>query len=188
MVHVAIGSDGRFFHRPFYNNGHPRTDGFTVEGETIQSKDFMSLHYAARTLLSVMALDGLFERFPRLRGGCIEFGALWVITWLRQLDWTQRVFARSETELALPLSASEYIRRVVKFTPYSGEPVGWMVEQAGEELFMFSTDYPHPEGGRNPLSRFMESTATIGNAAAERFYWGNLADLLGRQAGVGMQS
>jgi hypothetical protein len=28
-----------------------------------------------------------------------------------------------------------------------------MFEQAGAELFLFSSDYPHIEGGRNPLKR-----------------------------------
>jgi predicted TIM-barrel fold metal-dependent hydrolase len=183
MVHVGLGSDGRHFHRPFYDNGRNAGADFTIEGETIFSKDFMSLHYSARTLLSVMAIDGLFERFPRLRGACVEFGALWVVTWLQQLDWTQRVFKRSEPDLDLPLSLSDYIRRAVRFTPYSGEPVGWMIEQAGADLFMFSTDYPHPEGGRDPLRRFKESLTSVDAPAAEDFYWRNFAYVLGIDAG-----
>jgi len=182
MVHVGLGTDGRYFHRPFYDTGRRAAGSFTIEGETIFSKDFMSLHYAARTLLSVMALDGVFERFPELRGGCVEFGALWVVTWLQQLDWTQHVFKRSEPGLDLPMKLSDYIRRAMRFTPYSGEPVGWMIEQAGHDLFMFSTDYPHPEGGRDPLKRFRESMGAVGEDAAEDFYWRNFAYLLGTDA------
>ena len=44
------------------------------------------------------------------------------------------------------------MRRQVRFTPFPTEPVGWMIEQAGAELFLFSSDYPHPEGGRDPLA------------------------------------
>ena len=61
---------------------------------------------------------------------------------------------RFEPYLNLPMRASEYARRQLKFTPFPPEPVGWMIEQAGAELFLFSTDFPHPEGGRDPLKRF----------------------------------
>lgn len=29
-----------------------------------------------------------------------------------------------------------------------------MIAQAGPELFMFSSDYPHPEGTRDPVGKF----------------------------------
>ena len=89
----------------------------------------------------------------------------------------QQMFIKAEPHLALPLPASDYVRRALKFTPYSREPVGWMIEQAGDELFLFSTDYPHPEGGRNPLKRFEESLGGTSPEAVERFYAGNFAEL-----------
>ena len=79
----------------------------------------------------------------------------------------------------LALRPSEYVRRQLRFTPYSQEPVGWMIEQAGEELFLFSSDYPHPEGGRNPYKRFEESLAATSERAKQRFYSGNFAELMG---------
>lgn len=137
------------------------------------------IHHPPETFLGCMALDGVFERFPRLRGGCIEQGALWVVPWLRRLDIAQETFRRTEPDLALPLRASEYIRRQVRFTPFPTEPVGWMIEQAGEELFLFSSDYPHPEGGRDPLHRFERSLEGISEQAKERFYAGNFAEMMG---------
>ena len=65
------------------------------------------------------------------------------------------------------------------FTPFPGEPVGWMIEQAGEDLFMFSTDYPHPEGGRDPQARFEAAMGEVTDAARHRFRYQNMADLLG---------
>jgi predicted TIM-barrel fold metal-dependent hydrolase len=53
-----------------------------------------------------------------------------------------------------------------------------MIEQAGPELFMFSTDYPHPEGGRDPLANFAKALAATSPADQERFYAGNLTELL----------
>jgi predicted TIM-barrel fold metal-dependent hydrolase len=59
--------------------------------------------------------------------------------------------------------------------------VGWLIEQAGEEIFLFSSDYPHPEGGRNPIKRFEESMDAAGTdtQARERFYASNFEDLMG---------
>jgi predicted TIM-barrel fold metal-dependent hydrolase len=67
----------------------------------------------------------------------------------------------------------------LKFTPFPGEPVGWMIEQAGPDLFMFSTDFPHPEGGRDPKAKFEDAMADVDDAALDRFYHGNMAELLG---------
>jgi predicted TIM-barrel fold metal-dependent hydrolase len=72
----------------------------------------------------------------------------------------------------------------LKFTPFSGEPVGWMMEQAGSELFMFSTDYPHPEGGRDPLAKFEESLAGVGESEKACFYAKNMAELLGSRVSL----
>jgi predicted TIM-barrel fold metal-dependent hydrolase len=120
----------------------------------------------------------VFEKFPGLRGGCIEQGALWVVPWLKRMDIAQESFQRTEPALKLPLKASDYIRRQVKFTPFPTEPVGWMIEQAGPELFLFSSDYPHPEGGRDPLARFARSLEGASEADKERFYSGNFADMM----------
>ena len=82
---------------------------------------------------------------------------MWVVPWLSKLDIAQDAFMRFEPYLNLPMKASDYVRRQLKFTPFPPEPVGWMIEQAGAELFLFSTDFPHPEGGRDPLRRFRAS-------------------------------
>jgi len=53
-------------------------------------------------------------------------------------------------------------------TPFPGEPVGWITEQVGDRMLCFSSDYPHPEGTRDPVGRF-EATMTgspRGNATA----------------------
>ena len=77
------------------------------------------------------------------------------------------------------MKASDYVRRQLKFTPHPTEPAGWIIEQGGAELFLFSSDYPHIEGGRNPLKRFEESMAGIGEAAKERFYATNFNEMMG---------
>jgi uncharacterized protein len=176
MLH--IGGGGRPLRRAFHENGKPPVTDFLGGGENIRSKDYMAIHHPPELFLACMALDGVFERFPALHGGCIEQGAMWVVPWLRRLDLAQETFRRTEPALELPLRASEYIRRQVRFTPFPTEPVGWMIEQAGEKLFLFSSDYPHPEGGRDPIGRFERSLDGLPETAKQRFYSGNFAEMM----------
>ena len=80
MLH--IGGGGRLMRREFHDNGHKVTD-FLGGGENIRSKDYMAIHMPPEIFLSCLVLDGVFERFPGLRGGCIEQGAMWVVPWLQ---------------------------------------------------------------------------------------------------------
>ena len=43
---------------------------------------------------------------------------------------------------------------------------------------MFSTDYPHPECGRDLLAQFAKALASTSPAHQDRFYVGNLTELL----------
>ena len=177
MLHV--GGGGRLVRPAFHNNGRLVTD-FLGGGENIRAKDFMAIHQPAEMFLSCMVLDGVLEKFPRLRGGCIEQGAMWVVPWLKRLDIAQTTFRRTEPALAMPRTASEYIHGRVWFTPFATEPVGWMIEQAADDLFLFSSDYPHPEGTRDPVGRFERSLAGVAEPAKDRFYAGNFAAMMGR--------
>ncbi|HZT67536.1 MAG TPA: amidohydrolase family protein [Acidimicrobiales bacterium] len=176
---LHVGGGGRLLDRAFHNNDMPVTDHLGG-GENIRSKDYLAIHHSPSVFLGSLILDGVFDRHPSLRGGCIEQGAGWVVSWLHHLDYAQRAFRRTEEPLRrLADTPSAYVRRHLKFTPFPGEPVGWMIEQAGAELFMFSTDYPHPEGGRDPLAKFEETLTGAGETERDRFYAGNMAELLG---------
>ncbi|HEY2814944.1 MAG TPA: amidohydrolase family protein [Acidimicrobiales bacterium] len=181
MLH--IGGGGRPLRPSFHENGRPKPTDFLGGGENIRSKDYMVLHNPPEIFIAAMVLDGVFEKFPGLMCGVIEQGALWVPSLLRRIDIAQGTFKKSEPLLAeLPMKASEYIRRQVRFTPFPTEPVGWLIEQAGEELFLFSSDYPHPEGTKDPLGKFEATLEGIGDDAKERFYSRNFAELFALSA------
>ena len=83
------------------------------------------------------------------------------------------------------MKASEYAHRQLWFTPFPTEPVGWMIEQAGDDMFLFSSDYPHPEGGRDPLKRFESTMAGCSDEDRDRFYAGNFAEMMGMEVPAG---
>jgi predicted TIM-barrel fold metal-dependent hydrolase len=127
-----------------------------------------------------MIFDGIFDRFPRLKVGVIEQGAIWLPSWMRQLEAAFEAFAKGEERLRkLALRPSGYVRRQIRVTPYPTEPVGWIIEQSGPEICLFSSDWPHVEGGRNPIRRFENSLTGTTEEAKQRFYCDNFVDLMG---------
>jgi predicted TIM-barrel fold metal-dependent hydrolase len=178
MVHV--GPNTQFVAKEYLNNGRPVPPDLIGGGENLRVRDFMALPFAPQVFLTALVFDGVFERFPTLRGGVIELGAGWVPEFLRQLDVGHKIFKRSDPQLAeLPLKASEYIRRQVRFTPFPGEDVGRLIQEAGAELFMFSSDYPHPEGTDDPVGRFEHRMRGIDERAKEQFYSKNFEYMMG---------
>lgn len=175
-----VGGTDDLIDRNYFRNGLPVPPDFHGGEENFRSVDYMGIPGPPAQTLATMIFDGVLERFPDLRIGVIEQGAIWVPSWLRQMESAFEAFVRHEERLrALSLRPSEYVRRQVRFTPYPTEDVGWIIEQAGPEVCLFSSDYPHVEGGRRPIERF---EASLGEASAEirrRFYCDNFLDLMG---------
>jgi uncharacterized protein len=46
-------------------------------------------------------------------------------------------------------------------------------------MLLFSSDFPHVEGGRNPLKRFGDAVAGTPKHAVDRFFCDNFIDLMG---------
>ncbi|MCY4516400.1 MAG: amidohydrolase family protein [Acidimicrobiaceae bacterium] len=161
------------------DTGRPVPTDWLGGGENVRGKDMVALHQAAETFVGVMVLDGVLARHPNLRGGVIELGAGWVPQMLRRLDQVVEIWKRSEPDLAaLGDTPSQQITRQMAFTPYPFEDVGAMIRDSNENLYLFSSDYPHIEGGRNPLGRFNASLEGFDGHVLDRFYADNMADLL----------
>ncbi|WP_281017367.1 MULTISPECIES: amidohydrolase family protein [unclassified Minwuia] len=175
-----VGSGGTFFDRTYFNNGLPMEKDFHGGAENFRSIDYMAIPNPVMQTLATMILDGVMDRFPRLKFGVIEQGASWVPSWMRYLDSAYDAFLRHEQRLQkLSLRPSEYVQRQIRVTPYPTEDVGWIASQAGDAVCLFSSDYPHVEGGRNPLGRFEASLAQASEATRDHFFAGNFADMMG---------
>ncbi len=181
-----VGGTDDLIDSNYFVNGLPIPPDFHGGEENFRSVDYMGIPGPPAQTLATMIFDGVFDRFPRLRVGVIEQGAIWVPSWMRQMESAFEAFHRHEDRIkALELRPSEYVRRQMRFTPYPTEDVGWIVEQAGPEVAMFSSDYPHVEGGRKPYERFEASLGDATEAVRRAFYCDNFLDLMG-SAGVGL--
>lgn len=127
-------------------------------------------------VLTTMVMGGVFERVPTLRFGIIEFGAQWLGPLVERMDLHAALMTK--VGVGLPLKPSEYVTRNVRVTPFWSEPVDRYIEQYGlAETYMFSTDYPHVEGGKDPIGKFLQRMEPLGEDAVEQFFVTN-AELL----------
>jgi uncharacterized protein len=180
-----VGGTGDLIDPNYFRNGLPVPPDFHGGEENFRSVDYMGIPGPPAQTLATMIFDGVLERFPELRIGVIEQGAIWVPSWMRQMESAFEAFARHEERLrALSLRPSEYVRRQIRFTPYPTDDVGWIIEQAGPEVCLFSSDFPHVEGGRRPIERFERSLAGVGQDARRAFYHDNFVDLMGTALAV----
>ncbi len=175
---LHVGSSPLSIDGPWMNDGRP--DRRTARGgaEVIGSKDLTVIHQAAQKFISVLVLDGVLERHPALRGAVIELGAGWVPDMIRRLDHAHAIWAKSEPFLAeMRRRPSEQIRAQLRFTPYPFEDAAAFMAESSTELYLFSSDYPHAEGGRDPIGRFDRALANVDDAARAAFYAGNFRAL-----------
>lgn len=178
-----VGGTGDLIDEHYFVNGLPIPPDFHGGEENFRSVDYMGIPHPPAQTLATMTFDGVFERFPTLRIGVIEQGAIWVPSWTRQMESAFDAFARHEDRLkALSLRPTEYVQRQMRFTPYPTEDVGWIIAQSGPDVCLFSSDYPHVEGGRRPLERFEASLGDADEAVRRRFYCDNFRDLMGTAA------
>jgi uncharacterized protein len=164
----------------YFNNGLPRVKDFHGGEENFTSLSFMPIPHSVQITVAALIIDGVFDRYPELKFGAIELGASWLPSWMRFMDAAANAFIKNEARLQkLSLKPSEFVRRQLRVTPYPHEDVGWIIANSGEEICLFSSDYPHVEGGRNPLKRFSDSLARTNTRAQTRFFAGNFVDLMG---------
>ena len=178
-VHIGLDSGWRPIRPELFDNGrsleHFRSD---APGDALS---YMAIGYPAELFLSSIILDGVLERFPGLRISVAELGAVWVPGFLHHLDQAARSFRRLQDLSHLTMAPSGYVHRQVRFTPFAGEPVGWMMAASSPQLYCFSSDYPHHEGSDDPIRRFDQTMGDVDEAAREAFYAGNLGELLGER-------
>ncbi len=178
-----VGGTGDLISDGYFRNGLPVPPDFHGGEENFRSVDYMAIPHPPMQTLATMIFDGVLERFSELRIGVIEQGAVWLPSWMRQMESAVDAFVRHEERLrALSLRPSEYVHRQIRATPYPTEDVGWIISESGPRVCMFSSDFPHVEGGRRPIERFESSLGDASSEVRRAFYCDNFLDLMGSAA------
>ncbi len=184
-VTLHIGS-GQNMPSVYMNTGVERVlEGNLGNIETTRPKDLPVIHHSIERWLTCMIYDGVLERFPNLKVGIIEPGANWVPASLMNLDMGVSLLGKFDQGLKkLTLKPSQYFQRQIRVAPLHTEDTGWILRNVGQDILMFNTDYPHPEGGKDPFGDYERSLDALDATSEEldRFYSKNYEDYLGLEA------
>ena len=152
------------------NNGRAPTKDWMGGGENVRTKDAALLHQPPETFISMLVLDGVFDRHPRLRGASVELGAGWVPEMLRRLDWVSKIYGKVDESVRFDRKPSEQLTQQMGFTPFPHEDVANLIDQSNPDLYLFSSDYPHVEGTRDPIARFEKFLVDEPEPIKNKFY------------------
>ena len=184
-VTLHIGS-GQNMPSVYMNTGVERVlEGNIGNIETTKPKDLPVVHHSIERWLTCMIYDGVLERFPQLKVGIIELGANWVPASIMNLDMGVSLLGKFDQNLKkLSLKPSEYFQRQIRVAPLHTENTGWILKNVGKDILMFNTDYPHPEGGKDPCGAYERSLDAVSATPEELegFYRKNYEDYLGLKA------
>ena len=168
---LHVGGSPLQLAKAWTNNGRAATKDWLGGGENLRTKDVAVLHQGPETFISMLLIEGVFERHPKLRGASVELGAGWVPSMLRRLDWVAKHWGRTDQTLAsFKRTPSEQLTQQMAFTPFVFEEVGAFIDQSNSDLYLFSSDYPHVEGGRNPIARFETALGERTPDVRNKFY------------------
>jgi predicted TIM-barrel fold metal-dependent hydrolase len=185
MISVFPGHD-RLYHRPEYDrlwaaaqalemplSLHTATQspaagiyGLDTSSQTATFR--ANIDYWVRHCLSDIIYGGVFDRFPRLKIGAVEFELAWVPYFLRMLDYVyierQQQASYRYKDGRLP---SDVFRSNV-FVSFQEDDLGIQLrDYIGVETLMWGSDYPHAES-TFPRSREILGRILTGLPEAEQ--------------------
>jgi predicted TIM-barrel fold metal-dependent hydrolase len=159
---------------------HPAwREGEQEDGE--QLFDSIFLYLAPAVALANLILNGVLERFPRLRLGVVELTASWVPSFLLHIDGASDFYTQRHGEpfRALAHRPSEYFLRQVRVAALPYEMPNRLVPKVGDDTFMIGSDWPHAEGVADPRAAAERAVAGLAGSARANILGANAAWLLG---------
>ena len=162
-----VGGGGELLDKTYFLNGLPIPPDFHGGEENFRSVDYMAIPGPPMQTIATMIFDGVLDRFPQLKIGVIEQGAIWVPSWMRQMESAFDAFVRHEERLqALKLRPTEYVQRQIRATPYPTEDVGWITEPGRSRHLPVLVGLSRTSrAAASPIERF---EASLGDASERR--------------------
>ncbi|WP_018637259.1 amidohydrolase family protein [Parafrankia elaeagni] len=129
--------------------------------------------------LTALTLHNLFGRHPNVRVVSIENGSNWVRPLLKNVDKAAALGRRGPVlGGSLPARPSEVLAEHLWVCPFPEDDVRDLITVLGPERVLFGSDYPHPEGLRQPAD-FVGLLEGCDEVTTRRVLRGNIAELLG---------
>ena len=176
-VTFHIGGQQGFFGSNVWQDAELLRPGTFSTGEPIGPQILATMHMSVQNYLTAMIYGGVFDRHPALRVGVIELGAMWAGPFVDFLE--DRLQQSRRLREALKRKPSEIFISQIRVTPFFWEKTARQIERYGmPEIYAFSTDFPHPEGGTDPIGRMAADITQLGSDAIEAFFVRNASLLL----------
>ncbi len=165
--------------RAYLENGLPFVKDFHGGDENFTSLTFMAIPLSVWQTLSALVIDGVFDRFPRLKWGAIELGASWLPSLMKFLDSGVAAFGKEERLQRLSARPSEILRGSSAPRPIRTRTRAGSSRIPARRCCCSRRTSRTSRAGRNPLKRFNDSLEGLSDHARRRFYRDNFIDLLG---------
>jgi predicted TIM-barrel fold metal-dependent hydrolase len=123
--------------------------------------------------MAALICHGALSRFPDLRIAAVENGANWVAPLLHDLADT---YEKVPTQFAEEPTTA--FRRNVYVNPFWEDDMSDLAGLVGADHILFGSDYPHPEGLRDPIS-YVDQLKGLDDEDVRKIMGGNLAGLMG---------
>ena len=123
-----------------------------------------------------MIFDNIFTRFPNLRVGIIEHGAVWAPYALRKMDHAFMMRKRTRNG-ALGERPSDVFRKHFLVAPYPEEKISRILDILTPDQLIFGSDFPHPEGLPDPVT-YVHELSDLSDQDQQKVMSTNLADFL----------
>jgi hypothetical protein len=178
-LHFHIGGLGPFLSTNRWGDAEA-FKGFKSSAEINLDPWWLSaVHLSVQNFIATMVTGAVFDRHPELYVGSEEHGAHWIGPLAQMLDiWHdnnnslhEKQYVNGPPGRKLPMRPSEYIRRNVRVSPFDFEPVGDYLDDFGlDTVYCFASDYPHVEGGSDPMGKFLAQLERFGPKTLEKFF------------------
>lgn len=126
--------------------------------------------------VAAMIFHNLFTRFPDVRVGIIEHGAVWAPYTVRKMDHGF-MMGREAQNGKLGERPSDVFRRHFLVAPYPEENVARILDVLTPDQLVFGSDFPHPEGLPDPVT-YVNQLKDLSGEDQQKIMSTNLAGFL----------
>ncbi len=130
----------------------------------------------AQMALLAMIVNGVYERFPKLRVAYMEAGSAWLPSWLHRIEEHVELAGWLETpECTKP--PVEYFKRNCWITTECDEHLVYhVIEELGDDRILFETDYPHPDSKYPRAVQTFLDQPKLSDESKRKILWDNALD------------
>ena len=130
----------------------------------------------AQMAMLSMIVNGVYERFPKLRVAYMEAGSAWLPSWLHRIEEHVELAGWLETP-ECTRSPIEYVKRNCYITTECDEHLVYhVIEEMGDDRILFETDFPHPDSKYPKAVETFLAQPKLSDDSKRKILWDNAMD------------